>query len=98
MLIGAGACVLITLPMLLRKAPWLKAAVQYTHWLMLGVLIAYVKLLVHPAAKGAIVAEMTALPTLSTYSQSKPGSVLSILGFSQVLGAAVGWLTGRYAA
>lgn len=52
---------------------------------------------VHPAAKGAIVAVMTALPTLITYSQSKPGSMLSILGISLVLGVAVGWLTGRYA-
>ena len=97
LLIGAGAGVLHTLPMLLGKAPWLEADVPFTHWLMSGVLIAYVQMPVHPAAKGAIVAVMTALTTLITYSQSKPGSVLSILGFSFVLGVAVGWLTGRYA-
>ena len=97
LLIGAGAGVLHTLPMLLGKAPWLEAAVPFTHWLMLGVLNAYVQMPVHPAAKGAIVAVMTALPTLITYSQSKPGSMLSILGISLVLGVAVGWLTGRYA-
>ena len=65
--------------------------------MLLGVLIAYVQMPVHPAAKGAIVAVMTALPTLITYSQSKPGLVLSILGISLVQGVAVGWLTGRYA-
>ena len=53
LLIGAGAGVLGTLPMLLGKSPRLEAALPFTHWLMLGVLIAYVKLLVHPAAKGA---------------------------------------------
>ena len=98
LLIGAGAGVLDTLRMLLGKAPWLEAAVPFTQWLMLSVLIAYVQMPVHPAIKGAIVAVMTALPTLITYSQSKPGSILSILEISLVLGAAVGLLTGRYAA
>ena len=40
LLIGADAGVLDTLTMLLGKAPWLEAAVPFTHWLVLGVLIA----------------------------------------------------------
>ncbi len=97
LLIGAGAGALDIIPMLLRKATWHEMAVPFVHWLMLGVLIAYVQMPVHPALKGTIVAVMTTLPILISYSQSKPGAVLPILGISIVLGAVVGWLTHRFA-
>ncbi len=97
LLIGAAAGALDIIPMLLRKAPWHEVAVPFVHWLMLGVLIAYVQMPVHPALKGSIVAVMTTLPILISYSQTKPGAVLPILGISIVLGAVVGWLTQRYA-
>ena len=96
--IGASAGAIDTLPMLLRKAAWHDIAVPFVHWLMLGVLVAYVQMPIHPMLKGVIVAVMSTLPTLIAYSQSKPGSVVPILGISMVLGAAVGWLTNRYAA
>jgi hypothetical protein len=38
--IGAGAGILDTIPMLLRKAPCHKKAVPFVHWMMLGMLIA----------------------------------------------------------
>jgi hypothetical protein len=47
--------------------------------------------------KGAMIGVLSAAPVLITYSQSKPSSVLPILGISIVLGAAVGVLTARYA-
>jgi hypothetical protein len=97
MLIGAGAGALDVIPMLLRKAAWQDIAVAFVHWQMLGVLIAYVQMPVHPALKGSIVGVMTTLPILISYSQTKPGAVLPILGISIVLGAAVGWLTHRIA-
>ena len=52
LLIGAGAGVLDTLRMLLGKAPWLEAAVPFTHWLMLGVLIRMCKCLCTRQPKG----------------------------------------------
>jgi hypothetical protein len=97
LLIGAGAGVLDTIPMLLRKATWHEVAVPFVHWLMLVVLIAYVKMPLHPALKGSIVAVMTTLPILIGYSQTKPTSVMPILGISIALGAVVGWLTNRFA-
>jgi hypothetical protein len=97
LLIGAGAGALDVFPMLLRKAPWQEVAVPFVHWLMLGVLIAYVQMPLHPALKGSVVAVMTTVPILISYSQTKPGAVLPILGMSVLLGAAVGWLNHRYA-
>jgi cell division protein FtsX len=97
LLIGSGAGALDIIPMLLRKAAWHEIAVPFVHWLMLGVLIAYVQMPVHSALKGSIVAVMTTLPILIGYTQTKPGAVLPILGISIVLGAAVGWLTQRFA-
>jgi hypothetical protein len=96
-LIGAGAGAFDTIPMLLRKAPWHEIAVPFVHWLMLGVLIAYVQMPLHSALKGSIVAVMTTLPILISYSQTKPTSVLPILVISLGLGAVVGWLTHRFA-
>lgn len=96
LLIGAAAGTLDTIPMLLRKAPWHEVAVPFVHWLMLGVLIAYVQMPLHPALKGSVVAVMTTLPMLISYSQSKPGAVLPVLGISIVLGAVVGWLTQQF--
>ena len=97
LLIGAGAGALDVIPMLLRKAPWHEVAAPFVHWLMLGVLIAYVQTPLHPAFKGSVVAVMATVPILIGYSQTKPGAVLPILGMSVLLGAAVGWLTHRYA-
>jgi hypothetical protein len=97
LLIGAGAGALDTIPMLLRKAAWHEVAVPFVHWLVLGVLIAYVQMPLHPSLKGLLVAVLTTLPTLITFSQTKPSLVLPILGISVVLGAAVGWLTNLYA-
>jgi hypothetical protein len=98
LLIGAGAGVLDTIPMLIRKTPWHEVAVPFVHWLMLGVLIAYVQMPMNAMLKGSVVAVMTTLPILIGYSQTKPSAVLPILGISIVLGAAVGWLTQRFAA
>jgi hypothetical protein len=97
LLIGAGAGLLDTIPMLLRKASWPEIAVPFTHWLMLGVLIAYVQMPLHPALKGSIVALMTTVPILITYSQTKPSAVMPIFLISIALGATVGWLTQRFA-
>jgi hypothetical protein len=97
LLIGACAGALDIIPMLLRRAAWHDIAVPFVHWLMLGVLIAYVHMPLHPTLKGLIVAVMTTLPILISYSQTKPDAVLPILGISIVLGAAVGWLTHRFA-
>jgi hypothetical protein len=97
LLIGAGAGVLDTIPMMMRKTPWHEMAVPFAHWLMLGILIAYVQMPLHPMIKGSIVAVMTTVPTLIAYSQTKPNAVLPIFVISIVLGAVVGWLTNRFA-
>jgi hypothetical protein len=96
-LIGAGAGVVDTIPMILRKAPWHEVAVPFVHWLMLGVLIAYVQMPLNPLVKGALIAVMTTVPTLIAYSQTKPGTVVPILAISIVLGAIVGWMTNTFA-
>jgi hypothetical protein len=97
LLIGTGAGIVDTIPMQLRKASWHEIATPFTHWLMLGVLIAYVQMPFHPALKGSIVALMTTVPILISYSQTKPSSVLPIIMISIALGAAVGWLTQKFA-
>ena len=51
-----------------------------------------------PLAEGGLIGALNAVPVLITYSQTKPSSVLPVLGISIVLGGAVGFMTSRFAA
>jgi hypothetical protein len=93
--IGLAAGILDIIPMLLKKAPINVWIVPFVHWVVLGVLIAYIKMPFPAWATGSIVAILTVLPTLITYSQTKPQSVLPIAAISLVLGAIVGIATQR---
>jgi hypothetical protein len=93
--IGLAAGILDIIPMLLKKTPMNVWIVPFVHWVVLGVLIAYIKMPFPAWATGSIVAILTALPTLITYSQTKLQSVLPIAAISLVLGAIVGIATQR---
>jgi hypothetical protein len=94
--IGLAAGILDIIPMLLKKAPMNVWIVPFVHWVVLGVLIAYIKMPLPAWAAGSTVAILSALPTLITYSQTKPHSVLPIAAISIVLGAVVGIATQRF--
>jgi hypothetical protein len=93
--IGLAAGIIDIIPMLLKKAPMNVWIVPFVHWIVLGVLIAYTKMPFPAWATGSIVAILTALPTLITYSQTKPQSVLPVAAISLVLGAIVGIASQR---
>jgi hypothetical protein len=103
LLIGLAAATIDVLPMVLRRggpnpAEWTAIASAFTHWVVTTILISYAVMPMAPWLKGALIGALSAAPVLITYSQSKPASVLPILGISLVLGAAVGFMTGRFAA
>jgi hypothetical protein len=97
LLIGITAAAIDVLPMVLRKGEWTTIASAFTHWVVTTVLISYAVMPLAPWVKGALIGALSAAPVLIAYSQSKPSSVLPILGISIVLGAAVGFMTARFA-
>jgi hypothetical protein len=94
--IGLAAGILDVIPMLLKKAPLNAWLVPMVHWVIVGVLIAYAKMPLPNWATGLIVALLTTLPTLITYSQTKPQSVLPIAIVSIVFGAIIGVANQRF--
>jgi hypothetical protein len=102
LLIGLAAATIDVLPMVLRRdganpAEWTIIASAFTHWVVTTIFISYAVMPLTPWLKGALIGALSAAPVLITYSQTKPASVLPILGISVVLGAAVGFMTARFA-
>ncbi len=98
LLIGFAAGTLDVLPMVLRKGEWTGIASAFAHWLVTTVLISYTAMPLPHWRKGALIGALNGVPVLTTYSQTKPSSVLPVLGISIVLGGAVGFMTSRFAA
>lgn len=96
-LIGITAAAIDVLPMVWRKAEWATISSAFTHWVVTTILISYTVMPLAPWWKGALIGALSAAPVLITYGQSKPSSVLPILGISIVLGAVVGFMTTRFA-
>jgi energy-coupling factor transporter transmembrane protein EcfT len=97
-LIGAVAGGIDVLPMALRRTSVMTLAVPFTHWIGVAILCAYVRMPIAPWAQGLCVALLTTVPVLIDYSQRKPEAVLPVFGMTLVIGAVVGWATGRFAA
>jgi hypothetical protein len=71
-------------------------ASAFTHWVVTTILIGYAVMPLVPWLKGALIGALSAAPVLITSNQSKPGSVLPIVGISIALGAAVGFMTAMH--
>ena len=96
--IGLGAGVIDVIPMLIQKIDRNSCVAAFVHWLVLGVLIAYVSAPVPDWAKGALVGFFGALSTVILVAQGDPKSAAPILVTSTVLGSVVGMLAGKFAA
>jgi hypothetical protein len=90
--VGIGAGALDVIPMALRKADLHAMATPFVHWIVTTLFIAYIRtpLAPWPWLQGMVVAVLSSLPVLITYSRTIPQSVAPILAISVVLGALVG--------
>ena len=95
--IGLGAGVIDVIPMFIQKIDRNSCVAAFVHWLVLGVVIAYVSAPVPDWARGALVGFFGALSTVILVAQGDPKSAIPILVTSTVLGGVVGMLTGKYA-
>jgi hypothetical protein len=95
--IGAAAGVVDVAPMVLRHVDRATVLSAFTHWVVVGVLAAYVNLPLPPWMVGALVALLTALPELIQRLGQHPPRIAGVLAMSLLLGAGVGLATARFA-
>ena len=95
--IGVFAGVIDVIPMLVQKLDTTSCLSAFVHWVVLGVLISYVRAPLPNWAKGGAIGFFSALSIVILIAQSDPKSVLPILMTSIVLGGVVGVLSGKFA-
>jgi hypothetical protein len=98
LVIGLIAGLVDIAPMILRGTDRIVLASVFTHWFVTTIFISYAVMPVPSLVKGALIGVLSSLPILITYSAQHPERVLPIFAISVGLGAAVGYLTSRFAA
>ncbi len=88
--IGVVAALVDTMPMLLRKAPWIQIATPFTHWIAVAVLIGYSTMPLPNWAKGLVIGVITTVPFLFVLAQSHSNAVPVVAAISVVLGTVLG--------
>jgi len=96
--IGAVAGVIDVIPMLIQKLDKYSNISAFIHWVVLGVIIAYIKVPFSPWLKGLVIAELSALPIVILVAKTDVKSVMPILIMSAVLGVLAGITTAKFAA
>jgi hypothetical protein len=95
--IGAAAGLVDTVPMVMRRVDPFSIASAFLHWVVVGVIVAYVQADIPPRLKGLLVSVALALPVIVGRLGQHPESAGGILLMSVVLGAIVGILVARFA-
>lgn len=95
--IGAIAGVIDVAPMLAQHLSIYACLSAWVHWVVLGVIITYVRIPLSPYIKGIVLAQMTALPIVLLIIETDPFSAVPIFIMSCFLGACVGKATAVWA-
>jgi len=96
LLIGMIAGTIDTIPMILQGIDLYACASAYVHWVVLGLIIPYIKWDMRAWLKGLIVAELCLLPVLFIVANQEPMSIIPMIIFSTVLGPLVGMAGKRF--
>jgi hypothetical protein len=95
LVLGSVAGVIDVLPMLaLKSSPWAMAS-AFTHWVVVGVLIAYLRVNLRPWLTGLVVGAASAVPVLLMVYPVEPTGLVPITVMSLVLGTGVGFASGK---
>lgn len=95
--IGVVAGLIDIAPMLIRKMSGYACLAAFVHWVVLGIIIAYINWPMPSYAKGSLVAFICTVPVVLMVAERGLKAALPILIVSVVLGALVGWATAKFA-
>jgi hypothetical protein len=88
--IGLIAGVIDVIPMLFQGIDKFACLSAFIQWLVLGLIIPFIKWKIAPWLKGLLVGELAALPIMILVFEKEPVSIIPIMIFSAVLGTFVG--------
>ncbi|HEY5962336.1 MAG TPA: hypothetical protein VIV60_37525 [Polyangiaceae bacterium] len=95
LVLGIVAGTVDVLPMVaLKSSPWAMAS-AFTHWLVVAVLVVYVRAAFLPWLKGLLVGAASAVPVMLMVFPVDPTGIGPITLMSLLLGTGVGYASGR---
>jgi hypothetical protein len=95
-IIGLSAAIIDVVPMIIQRIDKSACISAFIQWIVLGLIIPYVNWDIQPWIKGLIIAELAALPIMILVFAKEPKSIVPIIIFSAILGAAVGLAGARF--
>ena len=96
LIIGLSAAIIDVVPMIIQRIDKSACISAFIQWIVLGLIIPYVNWEMQPWLKGLIIAELAALPIMIIVFAKEPKSIVPIIIFSAILGAAVGLAGVRF--
>jgi hypothetical protein len=91
--IGFVAGIIDAVPMIFQGLDWYASLSAFVHWVVLGLIIPFVKWNMPSWLKGLLIGELAGLPIMIIVFKAEPFSLIPIALFSAVLGVLVG-ITG----
>lgn len=95
-IIGLSAAIIDVVPMIIQRIDKSACISAFIQWIVLGLIIPYVNWDMQPWLKGLVIAELAALPIMILVFAKEPKSIIPIIIFSVILGAAVGLAGAKF--
>jgi hypothetical protein len=96
LLLGLAAGLLDVAPMVAHKMNPYACWSAFLHYLVFGIVVAYVPWDMAGWLKGLLLGILLAVPVVVMVSKDDPKSGIPILAMAVVLGSLVGWASGRF--
>jgi hypothetical protein len=95
--IGVSAGIIDVVPMMIQKVGTFASASALAHWIVLGIIIAYIRMPFASWLTGVLVSLLSTIPILILVWEKTPVSVVPIVVMTTLLGIGVGVATGKLA-
>ena len=96
--IGLLAGIVDIIPMIILHLSWQDILSAFLHWLVLGLVVPFVKWPIKPWLKGMLLAVLFAIPVMAGLLSVRINEVPPILLSSLLLGAFIGWAGNKWVA
>ncbi len=94
--LGLGAAIIDIMPMVVQQMNRYAIVSAFLHWLVLGLIIPFVKWNMRSWIKGAIIGIISAVPVMVLVFEKEPEALAPIAIASVILGALVGLLGKKW--
>ncbi|MFH2142483.1 MAG: hypothetical protein ABIJ97_08685 [Bacteroidota bacterium] len=89
LIIGIAAGVIDVTPMIIQKLDKTANWSAFVHWVVLGLIIPFVKWDIQPWLKGLIIGELATVPVMIIVAAKDKKAIIPIIIFSAILGIGV---------